>query len=68
MDEIAKGILPYLMATIGFLIVYVLNGIKNEIGEVKVSVKGLEVDLRESISSLDRRVTHIEYKLEKSNE
>lgn len=52
--------LPYLTTIIGFLIVYVLNGIKGEIKEVKVSVASLERDLRDGITTLDRRVTKIE--------
>lgn len=53
-------ILPYLMAVIGFLIIYVLNGIKGEIKDVKTVVQGLERDMREGITGLDRRVTAIE--------
>jgi len=56
----AADILPYLTAVIGFLIVYVLNGIKGEIKEVKTTVNSLERDLRDGITSLDRRVTTIE--------
>ena len=53
-------LLPYLTTIIGFLIVYVLNGIKSEIKEVKVSVNSLESDLRESITSLNTRLTVVE--------
>lgn len=53
-------IITVLMAIIGFLGVYVLNDIKGEIKEMKDSVKGLERDIRESLSSLDRRLTIIE--------
>jgi hypothetical protein len=56
----AAEFLPYLTTVIGFLIVYVLNGIKGEIGEVKVSVNSLEKDMREGITSLDRRLTIVE--------
>lgn len=56
----AADFLPYLTAVIGFLIVYVLNGIKGEIKEVKTTVKSLEKDLRDGITGLDRRVTAIE--------
>lgn len=53
-------LLPYLTTIIGFLIVYVLNGIKSEIKEVKVSVNSLESDLRENITSLNTRLTVVE--------
>ncbi len=53
--EHAGEFLPYFMTVIGFLIVYVLNGIKGEIKEVKITVRSLEADLRGRISDLDRR-------------
>ena len=53
-------ILPYLMAIIGFLIIYVLNGIKAELKEVKNAMQGLERDLREDVTGLDRRITAVE--------
>lgn len=58
--EHAHELMPYLTAVIGFLIVYVLNGIKGEIKEVKTTVKSLEVDMRDGIAGLDRRVSKIE--------
>lgn len=60
MEIIATQLLPYLTTIIGFLIVYVLNGIKAEIKDVKNTVQGLEQDLRAGITALDRRVTKIE--------
>lgn len=60
MEIVATQLLPYLTTVIGFLIVYVLNGIKSEIKDVKNSVKSLEEDLRGGITQLDRRVTKIE--------
>ena len=60
MELIAADLLPYLTTIIGFLIVYVLNGIKTEIKDVKNSVRSLEEDLRGGITNLDRRVTKIE--------
>jgi len=60
MELIASQLLPYLTTIIGFLIVYVLNGIKAEIKDVKNSVKSLEEDLRGGITQLDRRVTKME--------
>lgn len=59
MTELAD-VLPYLMTIIGFLIVYVLNGIKSEIKEVKTTVKSLENDMRGGIGDLDRRITAVE--------
>ncbi len=52
--------MPYLLAVLGFFATYVLNGIKSEIKEVKQSLQSLEKDLRDGVSSLDRRVTAIE--------
>ncbi len=60
MTEHANEVLPYLLTIIGFFAVYTLNGIKGEIKEVKTSLQGLESDLREGVSSLDRRITVIE--------
>lgn len=60
MELISTQLLPYLTTIIGFLIVYVLNGIKTEIKDVKTSVHGLEEDLRKGITQLERRVTHLE--------
>lgn len=53
-------IIPYLLGVIGFFAVYTLNGIKQELTEMKTSVRALEADLRGSLSQLDRRVTTIE--------
>lgn len=60
MEFIAVQLLPYLTTVIGFLIVYVLNGIKSEIREVKTSVRSLEDDLRAEQSNLATRVTILE--------
>jgi len=56
----AAEIAPYLMSVIGFLVVFVLYGIKSEIKEVRVSVNALESELRGGISGLDRRMTVVE--------
>ncbi len=45
-----------LFPVIGFLIVYVLNGIKKEITEVKSSV----IQLSENLTNIDRRVLVLE--------
>ena len=66
-----EQILPYLAAVIGFLIVHVLNGIKEEITAIKGQLSKLEGDLHSRINvmerryedqhvSLDRRVSAIE--------
>jgi uncharacterized protein YoxC len=60
MIEHAQEIIPGLLAVIGFFAVYTLNGIKSEIKEVKTSLQSLETDLREGVTTLDRRVSVIE--------
>ena len=60
MEFYAHDLIPYLTTVIGFLIVYVLNGIKSEITEVKVTVNSLEKDIRDSISSIEHRLTAVE--------
>lgn len=60
MEHLAADLLPYLTTIIGFLIVYVLNGIKAEIKDVKITVKGLEKDFSEVINRLEYRVTVLE--------
>lgn len=60
--EHAHEMLPYLLTLIGFLAVYVLNGIKSEIKDVKLTVQALEKDLRGGVANLDRRVAVIEAK------
>jgi len=53
-------IITILLGIIGFLAIWVLNSIKNEISEMKMSVKGLEKDIRSNLSDHDRRLTIIE--------
>ncbi len=60
MEVIAVQVLPYFTTAIGFMIVFVLNGIKGEIKEVKTSVKALEEDFRDTIKAHDHRITKIE--------
>lgn len=60
METIAAAILPYLATIIGFLIVWILNGIKAEIKEIKTSVNSLEEDIRSQVSGLEHRVTVLE--------
>lgn len=47
-------VMPYLLGIIGFLIVYVLNGIKTEIRDVKAAVTRIESDLHKRVSDVDR--------------
>lgn len=61
------NITQLLLTIIGFLIVYVLNGIKSEIKDVKQTVKDLEQTFQQNITSLENRVTVIEVKLENKN-
>lgn len=60
--QIAENInvLPYLITVIGFLMVYVLNGIKGEIRDTKTAVQKLEVDLRGAITELRNTATEID--------
>lgn len=60
MELFAIQVIPYLATIIGFLIVWILNGIKAEIREVKTSVRTLETDLRTSHNDLSSRVTRLE--------
>jgi len=60
MELFAIQVIPYLATIIGFLIVWILNGIKSEIREVKTSVRTLETDLRNSHNDLSSRVTRLE--------
>lgn len=48
-------LLPYLMAVIGFLVVYVLNGIKGELKEVKTQLIRTEDALHLRVTEADRR-------------
>jgi len=49
-----------LIAIIGFFGVYTLKEIKDEIKELKQTVKDLEKELRAGLTSLDQRVTKLE--------
>lgn len=60
MEIFAAQLIPYFATIIGFLIVWILNGIKTEIREVKTSVRMLEGDLRNSHNDLSSRVTRLE--------
>ncbi len=62
MQAHAAEIVPYLLTALGFLAVYVLNGIKAEIKEIKSTIGKLEADMRGGVASLDRRVAVVEAK------
>lgn len=49
-----------LLSIIGFLIVYVLNGIKTEIKDIKSSVDKLEDSFDKSVKDLETRVVKLE--------
>jgi len=49
-----------LLSVIGFLGVWVLNSIRSEMSDIKVSLNSLERDLRGGVAMLDRRVTIVE--------
>ena len=55
--EMQIDIMPIMTTVIGFLIVYVLNGIKGEIKEIKGKLDKIEGDLHERINDNDRRHT-----------
>lgn len=55
MDSISMAAMPYLLAVIGFLIVFVLNGIKGEIRDIKGQLQKIEDDLHRRVSDIDRR-------------
>lgn len=44
-----------LLSIIGFLIVFVLNGIKGEIRDVNDKLEKIETDLHKRVSDIDRR-------------
>ena len=58
--EHAQELLPYLISLLGVMGLYILNGIKGEISEVKTSLSRIEIDLRGGITELERRVSHLE--------
>lgn len=57
---LAAEIAPYLLSMVGFLLVYILYGIKSEIKEIRVFVGSLEGELRGGLAHLDRRLTIVE--------
>ena len=58
-------ILPYLLAVIGFLIVFVLNGIKGEIKEIKGQLGKIETDLHRRVTTIDTRHQEVQVAFER---
>jgi len=58
--EITLFVLGTLLAIIGFLAVYILNSIKEEIKDLKDGISEINQDLRDGVTGLDRRVTTVE--------
>lgn len=54
------NITQYLLAIIGFLLVYTLNGIKTELKDVKHALESLERDLHGRVTALTERVVKVE--------
>ena len=67
MEQLWVFVIGVLLSVIGFLAVFVLNGIKKEIGEIKGSLGLLEKDMRAGVTELDRRVTRVELKCENNH-
>jgi hypothetical protein len=49
------GFIGILLSVIGFLIVFVLNGIKGEIRDVNMKLEKIESDLHQRVTDVDRR-------------
>lgn len=60
-------LMPYIAAIIGFLAVFVLNSIKQEMRDIKQSLNLLETDMRGGVSALDRRITIMETRCESNH-
>ena len=44
-----------LLSVIGFLMIFVLNGIKEEIKDIKIQLSKIEGDLHERVTEMERR-------------
>ena len=60
MNDVWLFVMGSLLATCGFLSVWVLNRISRDMSEIKGSLVSLEKDMRDGVGNLDRRVTIIE--------
>lgn len=61
----AIDVMGVMTTVIGFLIVYVLNGIKGEIKEIKGKLDKIENDLHARINETDRRHTEMIVSIER---
>lgn len=57
--------IPYLLTVIGFLIVFVLNGIKGEIKEIKGQLGKIETDLHRRVTVIDTRHQEVQVDFER---
>lgn len=60
-----EQILPYLLTVIGFLIVFVLNGIKGEIKDIKTQLGKIETDLHQRVTVIDTRHQQVQVDFER---
>lgn len=60
MDDIGLFVIGTLLTLCGVLAVIVLNGIKSEIKDIKISLGALETDMRNGVTALERRVIVLE--------
>ena len=54
--EHVQEFLPYLLSILAFMVVWILNGIKSDIHELKNIITGIATN----IAHLERRVSHLE--------
>lgn len=55
-----EALIPYLATVIGFLIVWVLTGIRTEMKELKTSVESIRTELGNKHQDLESRVVRLE--------
>jgi len=60
MEVIAAALVPYFATVIGFLIVWVLTGIRSEMKELKNSVESIRTELGNKHNDLESRVVRLE--------
>ncbi len=60
MEIIAAALIPYFATVIGFLIVWVLTGIRTEMKELKNSVESIRTELGNKHNDLESRVVRLE--------
>jgi hypothetical protein len=57
--ELAQALFPYLMAVIGFLIVWVLNGIRSDVKELKDTMRSEAGVMWTELKTLRSEVTEL---------